>query len=53
MKNYIFYRGIIVLSNMILSIATISISQCCLVFIYQPQVDANLKTKILQAKKIN
>ena len=50
MKKIIFYRGIIVLSNIILSTAAISISQCCHGVIYQPEVDANLKTQIHQAK---
>lgn len=39
------------MSNLVLFIATTSISQCCNTQIYQPSVDEDLKNKIIQANK--
>lgn len=50
MKKINFNKGNILLANMVLLVATVSISQCCYIFMYQPQVDANLKTQLHQAK---
>lgn len=37
--------------NLVLFMATTSITQCCLGFIYQPSIDTDLKNKIIQANK--
>lgn len=49
MKKNILNKCIFVMSNLVLFIATTSISQCCNSHIYQPIVDADLKNKIIQA----
>lgn len=51
MKKIILNKCIFVMSNLVLFMATISISQCCVAQIYQPSVDADLKNKIMQANK--
>lgn len=51
MKKIILDKCIFVMSNLVLFIATTSISQCCNGVIYQPSVDADLKNKIMQANK--
>lgn len=51
MKRNTLNKCIMWASNLILTMATISISQCCVIYIYQPAVDINLKRKILQAHK--
>lgn len=37
------------MSNLVLFMATTSISQCCTGVIYQPSADADLKERIIQA----
>jgi len=51
MKRMILNKCIFVMSNVVLFMATSSIYQCCMGFIYQPSVDEDLKNKIIQANK--
>lgn len=48
MKKGILNKCIFVMSNLVLFMATTSISQCCTGVIYQPNVDADLKERITQ-----
>jgi cyclic lactone autoinducer peptide len=47
-KKAILNKCIFVMSNLVLFMATTSISQCCTGVIYQPSVDADLKERIIQ-----
>lgn len=51
MKKIILNKCIFVMSNLVLFIATTSISQCSLIYMYQPSIDTDLKNKIIQATK--